>query len=193
MELREKDFRLGKIHGKTSPQKKRSEATVQRNLFLGQRITIVRKRDGRFNPVVRIFAYEVPLEKVSRGRCIDLLGYDQDKNLYIFELKIEKSTEKLSKVNRQINDYANKLRKIQKCIEQEFNEEFFFTVKFKEIKKIVVAPCEFYKNKKNKGDDNYESDIEYLYYANQSVFEKDDIPPDVKLHVWKKGVKRKCD
>jgi len=187
MELRKKDFRLGKIHGKTSPQKKCSEATVQRNLFLGQRITIVRKRDGRSNPVIRIFAYETPLEKVSRGMCIDLLGYDQDKNLYIFELKIEKSTEKLSEVNGQINGYADTLANIKEDIkediEKEFSEEFFFTVKFKKIKKIVVAPREFYKNK---GDDNYESDIEYLYYADPSVFKKDDIPPDVKLHVWKK-------
>jgi len=188
MELRKKDFRLGRIHGKTSPQKKRSEATVQRNLFLGQRITIVRKRDGRSNPVIRIFAYEVPLEKVSRGRCIDLLGYDQEKNLYIFELKSGDSTEELSKVNSQIKNYANKLIEIKECIEQEFNEEFFFTVEFKEIKKVVVAPRKFYKNKKNKGVDNYEGDIEYLYYADPSVFEKDDIPPEVKLHVWKKRV-----
>ena len=189
MELRKKDFRLGKIHGKTSPQKKRSEATVQRKLFLGQRITIVRKRDGRSNPVIRLFAYEVPLvENVSRGRCIDLLGYDRDKNLYIFELKIERSTEKLSKVNSQIKDYANTLIKIKEDIEREFNEEFFFTVEFKEIKKIVVAPCKFYKKKKNKGVDNYEGDIEYLYYADPSVFEKVDIPHEVKLHVWKKRV-----
>jgi hypothetical protein len=184
MELRKKDFRLGKIHGKTSPQKKCSEATVQRNLFLGQRITIVRKRDGRSNPVIRIFAYETPLEKVSRGMCIDLLGYDRDKNLYIFELKIEKSTEKLSEVNLQIKCYADKLEKIKKYIEQEFNEEFFFTMEFKEIKKIVVAPREFYR----KNGDEYENDIEYLYYADPSVFKKDDIPPDVKLHVWKKRV-----
>lgn len=184
MELRKKDFRLGKIHGKTSPQKKCSEATVQRNLFLGQRITIVRKRDGRSNPVVRIFAYEVPLEKVSRGRCIDLLGYDQDKNFYIFELKIEKSTEKLSKVNSQIKDYANTLIKIKEDIEREFNEEFFFTIEFKEIRKIVVAPREFY----NRNGDEYKSGIEYLYYADPSVFEKDNIPPEVKLHAWKKRV-----
>lgn len=188
MELRKKDFRLGKIHGKTSPQKKCSEATVQRNLFLGQRITIVRKRDGRSNPVIRIFSYETPLEKVSRGRCIDLLGYDREKNLYIFELKSEDSTEELSKVNSQIKDYANTLIKIKEYIEQEFNEEFFFTVEFKEIKKVVVAPRKFYKNKKNKGDDNYERGIEYLYYADPSVFEKVDIPHDVKLHVWKKRV-----
>lgn len=185
MELRKKDFRLGKIHGKTSPQKKCSEATVQRNLFLGQRITIVRKRDGRSNPVIRIFAYETPLDKVSRGRCIDLLGYDRDKNLYIFELKSGDSTEELSKVNSQIKDYADTLdEEIRKCIEQEFNEEFFFTVEFKEIRKIVVAPREFY----NRNGDEYKSDIEYLYYADPSVFEKVDIPHDVKLHVWKNRV-----
>jgi len=190
MELRKKDFRLGKIHGKTSPQKKLSEATVQRNLFLGQRITFVRKRDGRSNPVVRIFAYEVPLEKVSRGRCIDLLGYDQDKNLYIFELKNKNSTEKLSKVNSQIKDYANTLIKIKEDIEREFNEEFFFTnIEFKEIRKIVVDPREFYKAN---GDD-YKGDIEYLYYADGSIFGKADIPQNVKLHVWKKNAKRKCN
>ena len=189
MELRKKDFRLGKIHGKTSPQKKCSEATVQRNLFLGQRITIVRKRDGRSNPVIRIFAYETPLEKVSRGMCIDLLGYDQDKNLYIFELKNKNSTEKLSDVKEQIEGYACKLKKIKKFIEREFSETFFFNVEFREIKKMVVAPRDFYKAR----EDDYKGDIEYLYYADGSVFGKADIPQNVKLHVWKKSAKRKCN
>lgn len=190
MELRKKDFRLGKIHGKTSPQKKLSEATVQRKLFLGQRITIVRKRDGQSNPVVRIFAYEVPLESASRGDSIDLLGYDNVHNLYIFELKNKNSTEKLSKVNSQIKDYANTLTKTKEDIEREFNEEFFFTnIAFKEIRKIVVAPREFY----NRNGDEYKSDIEYLYYADPSVFEKADIPQNVRLHVCKGNVKRKCN
>ena len=190
MELRKKDFRLGQIHGKTSPKKKPSEATVQRKLFLGQRITIVRKRDNRFNPVIRLFAYEVPLEKVSRGHCIDLLGYDKEKNLYIFELKQKDSTEKLSKVNNQIKDYAEKLATIKECIEHEFNKTFFFTVGFKEIRKIVVAPHKFYEV----NGDETECDIEYLYYTDPSVFfEKIDIPHKVKLHIWKKRDKRKCN
>lgn len=155
---------------------------MQRNLFLGQKITIESKRDGQSNPVIRLFAYEVPLEKVRRGRCIDLLGYDREKNLYIFELKHEKSTEKISKVNEQIKCYAEKLAKIKKYIEEEFNKIFFFAVEFKEIRKIVVAPCEFYEF----NGDEYESDIEYLYYDDSGVFEKDDIPPDVKLYVREK-------
>jgi hypothetical protein len=46
----------------------------------------------------------------------------------------------------------------------------------------VVAPCKFYKN----NGDEYESDIEYLYYDDSGVFEKDDIPSDVKLYVREK-------
>jgi len=139
--------------------------------------------------VIRLFAYEVPLESASRGDSIDLLGYDNVRNLYIFELKNKKSTEKLSDVNKQIERYAHKLKGIKKYIEGEFNQTFFFTVEFREIRKMVVAPLEFYKAP---GDD-YKRDIEYLYYADGSVFEKADIPQNVRLHVWKKNVKRKCN
>jgi hypothetical protein len=48
----------------------------------------------------------------------------------------------------------------------------------------VVAPREFYR----KNGDEYENDIEYLYYADPSVFMEVNIPSDVKLHVWKKRV-----
>ena len=137
MEPRKKDFRLGQVHGLISPKEKDSEAAMQRYLFIvAQRITIVRKRDNRSNPVIRFFAYEVPLEKAPRSESIDLLGYDNAHNLYIFELKHGKITEKLSGVNEQIEGYACKLNKIKKFIEREFNEIFFFPIEFKEIRKI---------------------------------------------------------
>ncbi len=72
------------------------------------------------------------------------MGYNENKDLYLIELKKKDSTEKLSKINKQINSYAEIVGKIQVFIEKEFLETFFYKVKFNSIKKIVLAPREFY-------------------------------------------------
>ncbi len=129
--LRNKDFKLGCLHGKLQAEDRRSEAHIQRTVFLSQRIKVWRKRD--LAPVIRIFGYEVPLEDFRAGRCIDLMGYDENHNLYVIELKKKESNEKIEKVIEQINDYVDSIERILPHIEKEFKEAFFFPIKFTSI------------------------------------------------------------
>lgn len=173
--LRTKDFKLGCLHGKLQADNKRSEAQIQRTVFLSQRIRVWRKRD--FASVIRIFAYEVPLENHMRGRCIDLVGYDDAHNLYIIELKKKESTEQIEKVIEQINNYAETIKLIQPHIEKEFEETFFFPIKFSDTKKMILAPREFYTGQKRLLTDGT---IDYGYFRDRDINEKD--PKDI-IHV----------
>lgn len=162
--LRTKDFKLGCLHGKLQAYNIRSEAQIQRTVFLSQRIKVWRKRD--FAPLIRIFAYEIPLENYMRGRCVDLMGYDDAHNLYIVELKKKESSERIEKVIEQINDYADIVKIIQPHIEKEFEEAFFFPIKFASIKKMILAPREFYTGKKHLLIDDT---IDYGYFRDTDI------------------------
>src|SRR3990172_8633171 len=123
--LREGNFKLGCIHGRITAQKKDSEADIQRNVFLSQKLKIVKSRNEEI--IIRLFGYEVPLEKKTRGKCVDLIGYDKDHNLYLIELKKDDSKEQIDKVIRQLNGYADDVEKIIK---------------------MIIAPKNFYTDKK---------------------------------------------
>jgi hypothetical protein len=177
--VRKKDFRLGCLHGKLKAEDRRSEAHIQRTVFLSQRIKVWRKKD--FAPIIRLFAYEMPLEKYMRGRCIDLMGYDDNHNLYIIELKKKESGEKIERIIKQINDYAETVKIIQAYIEQEFEKAFFFPIKFVSIKKMILASREFYAGKKFALNDNT---IDYCYFRVKDI---NSIEPKefVSIHLYK--------
>jgi hypothetical protein len=177
--LREQDFKLGCLHGKLNAEDEKSEAQIQRTVFLSQRIRICRKKDVK--PVIRIFGYEVPLG-YNRGRCVDLMGYDEDHNIYIIELKKKESKEKMEKVVEQINDYEKSVEKILLHIEKEFEEAYFFPVQFKNIKKMIIAPREFYEGKKPLPND---TGIEYGYFRDKDINKRK--PKDIiNIHLQKK-------
>jgi len=158
---RNRDFKLGIIHGKIQPDKEKSEASIQRNLFLHQRIVIKR---GKYNEcIVRLFAYEMPLG-LKRDECIDLVGYDKDFNLFLIELKSEESKEHLSEVVQQLNNYEKRVKEIKRSIEKDFKKTFYLHIKFTDIKKAILAPKMFYYGK-TLDDDT----IEYLYVKPNDV------------------------
>ena len=76
MAMRKKDFKLLTKHGKIDPHPKKNQMEDFRNdFYLIGRI--------RFNPtgkIVRIFGYEVPLETVANGKCINIFAYDSEYN-----------------------------------------------------------------------------------------------------------------
>jgi hypothetical protein len=162
--LRFKDYKLGCLHGKLHAEDEKSEAHIQRTVFLSQRIRVWRKRD--LAPIIRIFAYEIPLENYRRGRCIDLMGYDEKHNLYIIELKKKESNEKVDKVIRQINNYADSVCEILPHIEKEFEAAFFFPIKFSSIKKMIIAPREFYEGQNHLLTDNT---IDYGHFKDKDI------------------------
>jgi len=167
--LRKSDFKLGCIHGKINPKEENSEAMIQRNVYLSQSIKIKRSNDDKKNSLIRLFAYEMPLG-LRRDNCVDLVGYDVEHNLYLIELKKGSSAEALSKVIDQINGYANKVAEIREHIEGDFEKTFYLNLKFKKIKKLILAPREFYKG--NKRNDYSDDTIEYLYFRDMDITER---------------------
>ena len=163
--LRRQKFRLGRLHGKPQAKKTHSEAHIQRTVFLNQKLKLWLKRDKAVE--IRIFAYEVPLEeRTSRGECVDLMGYDKSRNLYLFELKKKKSSEKIKDIVEQINGYEEAVSRLLPDLEREFEEEFFFPIKFCGIKKFILAPREFFETRKDGLEDH---SVYYSYFRDKDI------------------------
>jgi len=140
--LRNLGFRLGQSHGLLTAQKSHSEAQLQRDVYFLGSAAFELSRERR--QIIRWAGYEMPLFKVSRGQAVDLVGYDSDFNVYLVELKTGKSSEKISEVIQQINEYADIFEKIICSVEAEFNAAFFCDVKFAKIRKVILAPSPFF-------------------------------------------------
>lgn len=163
-ELRERDFRFGCIHGKIEASKNKSEAAIQRKVFSSPGIEI--NWPGREKERIRLFGYEIPLSTgAHRGDCVDLMGYNNKHELYIIELKKKDSREKLNDINNQIREYASKVEASLFDIEQDFKDVFLFDIKFETIKKLILAPREFFE--KNKGSRGI--DIIYGHYKDKDI------------------------
>jgi hypothetical protein len=163
-QLRKRDFKLGCIHGKVQPEDRQSEHAIQRKLFISPGLEINLAKDKKER--IRLFGYEIPLlAGTSRGKCVDLLGYNEDKHLYLIELKKKDSNEKLDKVNKQITEYYEMIQEIVVNLEEEFEKTFFFNIKFQSIKKLVLAPREYYKNQDLKKDPN----VIYAHFKDKDI------------------------
>lgn len=143
---RSKDFKIGCFHGKLVPVDGSIEAILRNELFLiGMLKIAITKSESRD---IRLVAYELPLQTgQSRGRCIDLLGYDQDKVPWIIELKKTDSNEKLDQVIEQINQYGCLFSEVKNSIKQEIKEKYHWDeFKFSgNTKKMILAHRGFYK------------------------------------------------
>jgi len=186
MPKRQREFKLGQLHGKFLKEDNRYEAHIRQTIFLSQRLKLWRAKN-EFLPI-RIFGYEVPLKTdCTRGECVDIMGHDEEHNLYLIELKKEKSSEKLEDIKSQINCYKEAVEKIRSAIEKDFEKEFFFRVRFKEIKKIVLAPLKFYQRYQKK--DLIDKDIIYAYFRDSDIHTHD--PKNaINIHLMEK---RKCN
>lgn len=164
--LRNKDFKLGQLHGKLQAENRRSEAHIQRTVFLNQKIRLWLKRNKTIT--IRIFGYEIPLQaNKPRGYCVDLMGYDKDNNLYLIELKKKESGERIPKIVDQINSYESMIKQILPFIEKEFKTEYFLPIKFKKnIKKMILAPREFYIQGKKEFKNN---DLYFAYFRDRDI------------------------
>jgi hypothetical protein len=182
--IRVRDFKIGQFHGKPKAKKSRTEVSLQRNLFTSQVVTITRSRKDK--SIVRIFAYEMPLG-YSRNWCVDLVGYDQNHNLYLIELKRGKSAEKLDKVVGQINRYADIVNRpeVKAVIESEFRSMYHFPAGFmfgRTIKKVILAPRKFFQGKKQQLLKEADG-IECLFIKTEKVLKWP--IKNVDLRVWR--------
>jgi hypothetical protein len=162
---RKHNFRLGQLHGKLQAENNKSEAQIQRTVFLSQKLKVFKKRNETI--LIRIFGYEVPLkDNCTRGQCIDLLGYDKDHNLYLIELKKKESHERIVDIIEQLSGYEAYVKQILPGIEEEFKSEYFFPISFKAVKKIILAPREFYETRK---EELIPGSIEYTYFGDKNI------------------------
>lgn len=144
---REKGFRIGCVHGRATAKDRGSEAQLRNDLYQVGMLSIRFSREGSRD--IRLVAYEMPLEKASRGRCIDLFGYDQDRMPWIVELKKGSSSEKLEGIIEQIDDYASRFEATREYVEAEIRcrfhwPDFAFSPG---VGKVILAEREFYKGR----------------------------------------------
>ncbi len=186
--LRKQDFKLGQIHGRLQAENNKSEAQIQRAVFLSQKINLFVSRGHTIQ--IRLFGYEIPLQSnASRGRCVDLMGYDEKHNLYLIELKDENSREKTDKIEKQITDYEIMLRQRLIDIQKDFKREFFLPIIFgrKKIYRIILAPKQFFNPHRMKEIKRLRNeDIIYADFGGRDIYGHEPGKP-VSIHL-----KNKC-
>ena len=89
--------------------------------------------------------------------------------IYLIELKQKDSAEKMDKVINQLNEYETLVQQILPALEKEFEKEFFYPIHFKAIKKMVIAPREFFKGKKYLLEDDT---IEYGHFRDKDITDR---------------------
>lgn len=144
---RSKKFKIGCFHGKLIPEDGSIEARLRNELFLIGMLKMEITRSESKN--IRLIGYELPLQTgKARGRCIDLLGYDQNKVPWIIELKKSDSNEKLNQAIEQILDYENLFREVRNSIEHEIQEKFHWSeFRFSgNTQKMILAHRRFFQD-----------------------------------------------
>ena len=147
MSIRKENFKICTFHGTMDPEKGSKEAKLRNALYLIGNLNLQISRTESVN--IRIIGYEIPIE--YRGKRIDLIGYDKDKNPWIIELKAHDSKERINEIIQQINDYEIIFKTQIDAIEKEFTDKCFLNISLtRKIKKMILAPREFYENQDKK-------------------------------------------
>jgi hypothetical protein len=145
---RKKNFKIGCFHGKLNPKDASSEAKLRNDLYLiGMLYLNITRTNVR---KIRLIGYEVPLvEGQKRGQCIDLLGYDQEYDPYIIELKKKDSKEDLAKIIKQISKYEEYFQNSKHYIEEEIQNKFHWPdFRFSdEPRKIILTDRSYFKGR----------------------------------------------
>lgn len=148
MVARKKDFKIGSFHGKLLPEKCNSEAKLRNDLYLVGMLYINVTRTEIIK--IRLIGYEIPLGR--RGDRVDLLGYDEVHNPYLIELKKDNTNEDLDQIMEQVHRYERQFNDIKTAIRDEYRMKFHWPdFEFSgQVKKIILAHREFYKDKSPK-------------------------------------------
>ena len=147
MSIRKENFKICTFHGTMDPEKGSKEAKLRNALYLIGNLNLLISRTESVN--IRIIGYEIPIE--NRGKRIDLIGYDKDRNPWIIELKAHDSKERIDEIIQQINGYEIIFKTQIDAIEKEFTDKCFLNISLtRKIKKMILAPREFYENQEKK-------------------------------------------
>ena len=142
---RRSGFRIGTVHGKSNPRKRKSEAQLQRDVFLRGSLALIKSSEKSKQEIVRIVGYEVPLSSAKRSGSIDLVGYDRHHRLYLIELKRGKSTEKIAQIVAQLQRYDQQFATIRDGFVEELKTAYHFDFVPKDkVQLMILAPREFW-------------------------------------------------
>jgi len=161
---RQTGFRIGCFHGKLTAAKQVSEAQLRNELYLIGMLEIELSRKESIQ--IRLVAYEMPLHAgKTRGRCIDLFGYDQDFKPWIIELKGQDSNESIPQIADQINDYAEHFEEIRESVRNEIQRQFHWQdFQFQgQAGKIILASREYWVRQAKEKD--WPEGIYYCYFS----------------------------
>jgi len=100
---RRKDFKIGRLHGQLSTTVDKYENEIRNQLYQIANLDIVITRSNKTR--VRLIGYEIPL--AIKGKRIDLLGYDNQLNPYLIELKRGDSSDTLQDISDQLRKYED--------------------------------------------------------------------------------------
>jgi len=148
MKKRESNYKIGTFHGTLNPEKGSKEAKLRNALYLiGNLYLPITNNEGI---KIRIIGYEIPIE--NRGKRIDIIGYDEELNPWIIELKADTSTESIEEIINQVNGYGEILPSLLEGIKEEFFSKFFLKLNLTDnIRKMILAPREFFQKQEKKG------------------------------------------
>ena len=146
---RAEGFRIGMNHGKLLSPEDTRECALRNHIYMLGMMELDTTKGKR---PLRVFGYEVPSERATRGLTMDLLAYDMQHNLYVVELKRAKNSERLGKVIDQVSRYAcQNMPVIQSDLEAEFRDRFFLGIRFGEVRPMVLAPEHYYREALRRG------------------------------------------
>jgi Holliday junction resolvase-like predicted endonuclease len=156
MITRTKDlFLFNYVHFK-EPGNSRKEQHMAWELFTSNaKLRLVEQN----NKVIMTCGYEIPLgEVIIEKKRIDLVAYDEERNLYIIETKFTNGSGSTNKAAEQVHAYAEELLKNIARIDQKFQEFKGDSWNLNEpFRLIVLAPQSYYNHKRSPGVDICES------------------------------------
>ena len=138
------------------PDISRKEQHMQWELFTSKaKLRLVEQN----NRVIITCGYEIPLgEVIIEKKRIDLVAYDEERNLYIIETKFTNGSGSINMAAEQVRAYAEELLKNIVRIDQQFQELKGDSWSLNEpFRQIVLAPKSYYNHKRSPGVDIGES------------------------------------
>ncbi|MDD3663250.1 MAG: hypothetical protein CVU50_00775 [Candidatus Cloacimonetes bacterium HGW-Cloacimonetes-3] len=152
MKTRTKPLHLFNYDRFKEPDISRKEQHMQWELFTSRaKLRLVEQN----NRVIMTCGYEIPLgEVIIEKKRIDLVAYDEERNLYIIETKYTNGSGSTNMAAEQVRAYAEELLKNIVRIDQQFQELKGDSWSLNEpFRQLVIAPRCYYDHKRKPNAD----------------------------------------
>jgi len=168
MKTRTKPLHLFNYDRFKEPDISRKEQHMQWELFTSRaKLRLVEQN----NRAIMTCGYEIPLgEVIIEKKRIDLVAYDEERNLYIIETKFTNGSGSTNMAAEQVHAYAEELLKNIARIDQQFQEFKGDSWSLNEpFRQIVLAP-ECYYDHKRKPDSAISEGVIFLTFKQSTEY-----------------------